>query len=496
MVRTKNILIIVSVFLYFLFSCKENTIEPDLFGNILGIVLDADNNSAIVGASITTSPATNALVTDNTGKFQYSDIPVGSYIITVSKNNYEKTTVSVQVSDGETTAPTILLTKSSSGNTPPGEPSNPSPETNSVNQPVLLNLTWSASDPDASDSLWFDVYLYESNNPSQIKIASDITDTIVSVENLKFSTTYFWQVIVKDSKTTTNGSTWSFATMDVPDNPFLFASNKDGGYEIYSSDTTSNLLVRLTSNSYRDWFPRLNPSRTKIAFVSDEQVNPQIYTMDIDGSNIFRLTTIPVAGYHNNGFGFCWSPDGGQLIYPNYNKLFRIDQFGSNLTQIANAPADRNFRETDWSSVNNKIVVLTVGENPYDSEIYLMDSDGSNMTLFISNLPGCMEYPSFSVDGTSIMFTRDVSGFESQDGRQLDSHILIMNTNSTNPVDISFNKPDGTNDLQPRFSPDGAYIIFTNSSNVPGTTSDIWIMDVDGNNRNKVFENAIMPEWN
>ena len=495
MVRTKNILIIVSVFLYFLFSCKENTIEPDLFGNILGIVLDADNNSAIVGASITTSPATNALVTDNTGKFQYSDIPVGSYIITVSKNNYEKTTVSVQVSDGETTAPTILLTKSSSGNTPPGEPLNPSPETNSVNQPVSLNLTWSASDPDASDSLWFDVYLYESNNPSQIKIASDITDTIVSVENLKFSTTYFWQVIVKDSKTTTNGSTWSFTTMGMPDNHFFFASNRDGNYEIYSSDTTNNSTIRLTSNSGRDWYPKLNPNGTKIAFASDEQVDPQIYIMNKDGSNSYRVTSIPVAGYHNNGIGFSWSPDGSLLIYPNYNSLYRIDQSGGNLTQIATAPANRNFRETDWSPANNKIAVLTIGENPYDSEIYIMDANGSNMTLFFSNLAGCMESPTFSVDGNSIMFTRDVSGFESQDGRQLDSHIFIMDINGTDTTDISYGKPAGTNDLQPGFSPDGAYVIFTNSSNVTGSTSDTWIMNADGSNRIKVFENAIMPEW-
>ncbi|MCJ7651972.1 MAG: hypothetical protein MUP85_25515, partial [Candidatus Lokiarchaeota archaeon] len=187
---------------------------------------------------------------------------------------------------------------------------------------------------------------------------------------------------------------------------------------------------------------------------------------------------------------------GGQLVYANYNKLYKIDQFGANLTQIATAPADRNFRETDWSPANNKIVALTIGENPYDSEIYLMNGDGSNMTLFFSNLPGSIEYPSFSVDGNSIMFTRDVSGFESPDGRQLDSHIFIATINGSDTTDVSINKPAGTNDLQPRFSPDGSLIIFTNSSNVLGSPADIWIMDINGKNRTKIFENAIMPEWN
>ena len=258
-----------------------------------------------------------------------------------------------------------------------------------------MNLAWTASDPNSADTLTFDVYLYESNNPVQTQIASDITDTTVAVDNLLYNTTYFWQVIVKDGEATTNGSIWSFTTLPPPDNPYLYASKINGNYDIYSSDTTTNSTLRLTNNSYRDWWPRLHPNGSRIGYVSNEQVNPQIFTMSADGSNIMRVTTVPIAGYNNNGIGFCWSPDGGQFLYGNYDKLYKIDQFGANLTQIATAPIGRNFRETDWSGVNNKIVVLTIGENSYDSEIYLMDSDGSNMTLFFSNLPGSMESPTF-----------------------------------------------------------------------------------------------------
>jgi len=497
MVRSNNILftVLLSILLLFLFSCKEDTITPEMFGNISGLVLDADDNTPIVGASVTTSPPTNSLVTDDTGKFEYLDITVGNYTITVTKNDYVKNAVSVQVKDGKITAPTILLNKSTSSNYPPDEPFNPFPEENAINQPVTINLAWSASDPDTGDTLTFDVYLYESYIPVQTKIASDITDTTVFVDNLLYNTTYFWQVIIKDGEATTNGNTWGFTTQTPPDNPYLYVSNINGNYEIYSSNATNNATIRLTFNFNRDWWPRLNPNGSKIAFVSDEQVIPQIYTMNTDGSNIFKVTNLPVVGYHNNGIGFCWSPDGGKIIYANYEKLYKIDQFGANLTQIATAPVGRHFRETDWSAVNNKIVVLTIGANPYDSEIYLMDSNGSNMVLFFSNIPGSLEYPSFSVDGNSIMFTRDISGFESPEGRQLNSHVFIVTINGSDTTDVSINKPAGTNDLQPRFSPDGSQIIFTNSSNVLGSLSDIWIMDVDGNNRIKLFDNAIMPEW-
>ncbi|MCG6912931.1 carboxypeptidase-like regulatory domain-containing protein [bacterium BMS3Abin03] len=496
MVRLKNLSLITISLMLLLTSCKEDTIPPELFGNISGIVLDADVNLPITGASVTTSPATNAIVTDSSGKFKYLNIAVGSYTITVSKNNYDKNAVSVQVNDGETTSPIILLNKSTSNNNPPDKPTNPIPEENATDQPVSLNFAWTANDTDSKDTLWFDVYLYESNDPVKTKIASDITDTTILIENLKYNTTYYWQVTAKDGEASTNSNTWSFTTMAAPDTPFLFATRKDGNYEIYSSDTTGNITFRLTYTSNRDWYPRLSPNKSKIAFISDEQVDPQIFTMNTDGSDIFRVTNIPVAGYHNNGIGFSWSPNGGQLIYPNYDKLYKINQSGASLTQIATAPPDRHFRETDWSASTNKIVALTIGEKPYDSEIYLMDSDGSNMTLFYSNLPGCMEYPTFSIDGNSIMFTRDVSGFESQDGRQLDSHIFIVSINGSDTTDVSINKPAGTNDLQPRFSPDGANIIFINTSNVLGSTAYIWVMTVNGNDRWKIINNAIMPDWN
>jgi len=103
MVRFKNILCIVflTILLFFLVSCKEDTIQPEMFGNISGLVLDADDSSPIAGASVTTSPPTNALVTDDSGKFEYSNITAGNYTITLSKNEYVKNTVSVQVKDGE-----------------------------------------------------------------------------------------------------------------------------------------------------------------------------------------------------------------------------------------------------------------------------------------------------------------------------------------------------------------------------------------------------------
>jgi TolB protein len=93
------------------------------------------------------------------------------------------------------------------------------------------------------------------------------------------------------------------------------------------------------------------------------------------------------------------------------------------------------------------------------------------------------------------MFTRDVSGFQSTDGRQLDAHILLINIETKEVRDVSGNKPDGTNDLYPRISPDGAKIIFMNVSNDGTGKKSIWIMNKTGSERKILVEDSEMPCW-
>ncbi len=490
----RNIFIILS--LIFLSSCKEDTIAPELYGSISGIVMDQDASTALEGASITTSPPTSAILTGSDGKFSIQDIPVGNYTITAQKNGYKKSSVSVSVRENAVTQATIFLEVDNGTNTAPNPPSDPVPSNEAADQPINVTLSWTASDPDASDSLTYTVFLYKSGAINKETIAEGIGDTSVVAQNLEYGTTYYWQVVVKDSSgLTSNGETWSFTTMPFPDNPVVYAKKIDNNYEIFSNDTSAGSMARLTEMVSREWWPRFNSRRSKIAFTSDENVGANIYTMDPDGSNIFRVTNLPVSGYHNYGIGFCWSFDDGKFFYANNDKLYSINVNGSGRTTIATAPAGRNFREVEQSPQGDKLVVLTIGSEVYNSEIYLMNSDGSNMTLFVGNEAGITERPSFSIDGNRVMFTHDVSGYQSLDGRQLDSHIFIYPVNSGDSIDVSVNKPAGTNDTNPRFSPDGAKIIFNNAPNDGSKAPEIWIMDTDGTDRRMIIDNGFMPDW-
>jgi TolB protein len=491
--RIINSLLVLSL-IFISVSCKENTIQPEMFGSITGFILSQDDSKPVDGASITTTPPSNAIVSGKDGKFSFNELPVGNYTVNVSKKGYKKSSVSVSVKEGQTANATIFL-ESDQGNTAPNVPTNPVPANEATGQSVSLTLSWSASDPDKEDSLMYDIYLYESNSPSPVKVAADYPDTNYVVENLNYNTTYFWQIVAKDTANSeTNGSVWTFKTKEFPDNPIVYAAMINDNYDIYSTNLSDSSEIRLTTKTSRQLWPKFNPNRTKIAYTSDENIQPQIFIMNRDGSGSYQVTSLPVTGYHNYGFGFAWSNDGGRLIYSNYDKLYSINQDGSALTLISGAPADRHFREVDYSPLGNKIAAVTIGSNVYDSEIYLMNPDGSALTLLVNNEPGLIESPSFSTDGTKILFTKDVSGFEGGNGRQLDAHIFLMSIDGSDTTDLSVNKPAGTNDLYPSFSPDGSKIIFTNAINDGSSPKEIWIMDANGNNRRKL-ETGEMPDW-
>lgn len=491
-------LMLVMLLGFFFGSCEE-TIEPESFGSIIGRITYARNDQPVVGASITTNPPTEAIVTDADGTFFLPMVPTGSVTVVIKKPDFKNESIAVQVREDQTTQVLGILTAADDNNSAPGAPGNPNPSPGTEDQAVDLQLSWEpATDPD-SDSLRYDLILYESDSTNGELVAQDLFDTTYTVQDLRYSTTYYWQVIAKDSSGhVTPSPVWSFRTVSFPDNRFLFARDLGANYEIFSSDLTEGNTLRLTNIDSREWRPLLSPLRDLIAFTSNAEVETHIYTMTREGDNLTRVTTLPVAGYHNNGLGYTWSPDGGEFLYSHYDMLYKVHRGGFNLRPIAQAPAGFHWREVDWTAQNGgRIAALAIGPKIYDAAIYLMNADGSNITQIVGNEPGALGGPVFSIDGQKILFTKDVSGFESVsgEGRQLDSRIFMLNLTTGELTDLSEDKPNGTNDLLPRFSPDGAQIIFVNSSNDGLGTPNIYTMDVDGANRELVIENGTTPSW-
>ncbi|UOR03599.1 carboxypeptidase-like regulatory domain-containing protein [Hymenobacter aerilatus] len=476
------------------------------YGNVAGVLRDARTNQPLANVAISTTPATSAVVTDAQGNFLLERVPTGRVAITASKTEYQQATTTITVEENQTAQVAIILTKSQAA-AAPAAPTRPAPADQATVPGPDVTLEWHPVRPaPLSDSLRYDVLLYESNSAVRRQLLTNSRDTTVRATGLRYNTTYFWQVTVRNANgAATRSNLWSFTTEALPDNRYLYARQVNGNTDIYSSNATGSTLLRLTTSAFVETAPRLSPNRDRIAYASNATGQYQLYTMNRDGSEPRQVTQLPIEGYFNFGTGYCWSPDGSQLLYSSYNKLYRINRDGTGLVLVATAPPDRHFRECDWTSQGNRIVVQTVGVSIYDAELYYLQPDGTGLTLAVGNLPGRLDSPSFSIDGRRLLYTRDVDGFDDVTGRQLNAHIFSQRLDGSDVVDISAgtnasngtnnSKPIGFNDILPQYAPDGSKIIFVQVNNVARSVPEVWTVELNGSNRVRLFENATYPDW-
>jgi TolB protein len=71
----------------------------------------------------------------------------------------------------------------------------------------------------------------------------------------------------------------------------VFTSDRTGDYEIYTMNLNGTDVINLTDNPASwDANPCWSPDGSKIVFSSDRAGNLDIYAMDADGKNLTRLT--------------------------------------------------------------------------------------------------------------------------------------------------------------------------------------------------------------
>lgn len=114
-------------------------------------------------------------------------------------------------------------------NQPPYAPCNPNPVDGATEVPVNSDLSWSCNDPDVGDFITFDVY-FGSMFPLT-KIKSNISGTSCMLDNLNYSTKYYWKVIAWDNHQNMNTSPlWSFTTKLDTTGPSLAITSPKKGY--------------------------------------------------------------------------------------------------------------------------------------------------------------------------------------------------------------------------------------------------------------------------
>ena len=104
----------------------------------------------------------------------------------------------------------IMVLKYQGTNTPPYEPTNPTPADTAKNIPIDTNLSWTGGDPD-NDTVMYDLYFGTDSSPPLF--AEDLPTSSYDPGTLLYLTTYYWKVRATDSfGASTDGPVWSFTT--------------------------------------------------------------------------------------------------------------------------------------------------------------------------------------------------------------------------------------------------------------------------------------------
>ena len=413
---------------------------------------------------------------------------------TIILAKFESGTVNIN----STTNLVFELKLATTNNKPPTTPVVVSPIDNAVNLNLELNLTWTATDPE-SDALTYEVTLRNDTN-SDVVVYSKITQPNYALKSLTYKTKYYWQVSVSDGiNPAVLSATHTFTTLAFPNARFLFVKNINDNNVIYLGNDAGEQL-QITNPATNSWRPRKNTQANKIAFIRSSGSQNHIYTMNPDGSGVLKVTsTVPIAGFNSDFINFSWNASGSQIIYPYFDKLYRINKDGSGLTKIYQTPDGRFISECDWSNDGTKIALKINNASGYNAEILVINSSGVVLNHVLSGINGAVGGLNFSVTGQKLIFTRDISGYENANYRQLDTRIYqyVFSTNTI--TDIGLDKPSGTVDLDVRFSPNESELILVNTSNDGLSVKNIVKLTpyaaTSTGVRTILFANAYMPDW-
>ena len=166
---------------------------------------------------------------------------------------------------------------------------------------------------------------------------------------------------------------------------------------------------------------------------------------------------------------FTSSRDSGDGIYV-------MDDDGSNVTLLTDKLKPSAPR---WSP-DGKQIVFERWVNLADSQrkhLFIMNADGTNIRQLTPPISGIDGHASFSPDGNSILFSR----IQPQIGKDNNS-IQVMNLESgavKEIAEIGVNRPD--------WSPDGQHIIFNPISSFVAGGGNIWIMEADGDKQRELL---------
>jgi Tol biopolymer transport system component len=207
--------------------------------------------------------------------------------------------------------------------------------------------------------------------------------------------------------------------------------------------------------------PKMGSSLEKILFMHKPDTSSYFHAfqIDIDGENLVQLTS----GFHM--YDLKYRRDGAKLLI-DYIDLFSYDLLTNELVQLT-ALNDSEYLWNFSSSLRKIAIGISGGMH---SRIDIINYDGSNPVTIASTMEANPTLPSFSPDGNQVCYSFVGLNFPV---------VYVSNVDGTN-TSVLTSPTDITRDYSPSFSPDGTKIVFVSDRD---GNDDIFIMNADGSDQ-------------
>ncbi|GAA2392683.1 cell wall-binding repeat-containing protein [Dactylosporangium salmoneum] len=195
-------------------------------------------------------------------------------------------------------------------------------------------------------------------------------------------------------------------------------------------------------------------------------VGSTFYVADANGANA-RVLASGVSGSGD------WAPDGSRFFYGSGTQLNSVRADGTGWLRLLTNPS-KSARDVTVTQDGRYVVFSSdtglryagTGANWYDSSVLYG--------------VGSIDRPTVSVDGTI---------FYDQGGATLDTRSIVRFSNQTGPQEII------TNGWDPDVSPDGSQVVFVRSDSANGK-AQLWLAGSDGSNPAQLTTEAAAGAWN
>ncbi len=263
------------------------------------------------------------------------------------------------------------------------------------------------------------------------------------------------------------------------------------------------------------------PFATKVAYISEQTGNKELYLMDIDGHGAVRLTD-----HRSIVLNPDFSSRSKELIFTSYRQenpdLFRKEVYTGQESRLS---FQLGLNISGRYSPDGRQIALTLSKDG-NAELYLMGTNGTLLKRLTNHYAIDVD-PSWSPDGNRIAFVSDRLGnphifivdIHTREVRRLTYDGRYNATPAWNPKnerivfsrmeDGTFNlftiNVDGTEERQitfgpaskehPRWSPDGRFLVYSHDD---GRGKTLWMMRADGSGARRIAaagDRASHPAW-